>query len=623
MRNGLVVLVCSLALSAGAAMTAAAPAVVVPEQASAESIDALIAGLGDDDYNRRESAAAALKALGPAAVDALLAAAEMHDDLEVSLRARWLVDAIPLQLPHDPPAVAKLLERFKRRDVAERIQGMHRLLRVDDDAGIEPLARVARLETSAAGSRVAAALLAREWQPDEPAWPGLRPRISAGLGTSSRPAARFLAALVRFTGDATGEATAEATADATAEAQAESLAAASAALADLAHPNPDAPSAAGEDIEALAGETQRIFTLCHVQMLLAAERRDEAVAAVRNLLAEHDLADSDPDEIASACVATLTWAVEHGVPEVVDMLVAKEGFVQAHPLVGHAAAFAEQARGNLARAEQFTAEALESTKRKFAERLQAAIMLAKWGCVDWATRAYRSLIDDPATPSAELALASIMYAEFLHDLERDDEAAHCLRRLFDGPGADDEQDGKKRKAAPGPLLEQIGRDPRETRSRMHFFEACAAAQRGDAAARRQAVVQALASHSKDVDALIAAYTLPDNTPEQRAETVARIKAALELIESEIQAVPDDANGYNEYAWLVANTEGDVQKALRYSKLSLVKSFDNSSYLDTLAHCRAAAGDSEGAVRTQLLARRHEPHNRTIQRNLERFQKLAQ
>jgi hypothetical protein len=62
--------------------------------------------------------------------------------------------------------------------------------------------------------------------------------------------------------------------------------------------------------------------------------------------------------------------------------------------------------------------------------------------------------------------------------------------------------------------------------------------------------------------------------------------------------------------------------MRYSKLSLIKSFDNSSYLDTLAHCRAAAGDHAGAIRTQSLALRQEPHNRTIRRNLERFRKAA-
>jgi len=72
---------------------------------------------------------------------------------------------------------------------------------------------------------------------------------------------------------------------------------------------------------------------------------------------------------------------------------------------------------------------------------------------------------------------------------------------------------------------------------------------------------------------------------------------------------------------VANTGGDVGKALRYSKRSLELSFDSPSYLDTLAHCRAAAGDIAGAERTQLLAVRLEPHTVTIRRNLDRFRAI--
>ena len=168
----------------------------------------------------------------------------------------------------------------------------------------------------------------------------------------------------------------------------------------------------------------------------------------------------------------------------------------------------------------------------------------------------------------------------------------------------------------------LGRDQRTVRSRMYFFQSCAARARGELPTARQAVEIALRSYAKDVDALIALYTLPDNTPDQRADAVRRINEALRQIENEIQSVPDDANGYNEYAWLVANTEGDADKATRYSQQSLVKSFDNSSYLDTLAHCRAAAGDLAGAVRWQSLARRHEPHNQTIEKNLERFEAMA-
>ena len=185
---------------------------------------------------------------------------------------------------------------------------------------------------------------------------------------------------------------------------------------------------------------------------------------------------------------------------------------------------------------------------------------------------------------------------------------------------DDDKEGGRREG--GLAQDLLGRDFRSIRSRMHFFEACALLRKGDTAGSRAALDEALRVYPKDVDALIALYTLPDHSPEQRADAVRRVKAALAQLEEEINAVPDDASGYNEYAWLVANTEGDVAKATRFSKVSLLKSFDNASFLDTLAHCHAAAGRPAAAIRVQRLAKRYEPHNRTIQRNLERFEKPA-
>ncbi|RLT03356.1 MAG: hypothetical protein DWI23_05985, partial [Planctomycetota bacterium] len=66
------------------------------DEPTAESLSALIANLGNSDYHKREAAAAAIQAIGPTALDALLTAAEMSDDLEVSMRSRSLVNAIPL-----------------------------------------------------------------------------------------------------------------------------------------------------------------------------------------------------------------------------------------------------------------------------------------------------------------------------------------------------------------------------------------------------------------------------------------------------------------------------------------------------------------------------------------------
>lgn len=592
-------------VAAGLGLGQASGLAAATDTGATDRIAALITALGDEDYHRREAAAAELKSLGPGAIDALLAAAETDGDLEVALRARWLVEAIPLDAPHDPPEVAKLLARFKRREFPERVQAMHRLLRVDGDAGIEPLARVVRLDPSTAGSRVAAALLAREWRDDDPDWPHVRRRIESGLGPSTRPSARFLSSLVAFSG----------TRDQSDRAAA--LATAAEALGDLRSATSDDADAGNfdeQDERVVVGHTGLIFERCHVRMLAAAGRRDAAVTAAAALITASLASIRDPDDDATDCVDAIAWAVEAGLPEAVEAILAERAFATGRPVVNAAIAHAERARGReAAAAARFTATLEPGAKPQFIDRLQAAILLARWGRVDWAVQCYDSLLA-AESGGAEAALAAIMYSEFLHDLGRDREAADCLRRIFP---ADDGNDGRV------PALEQLGRDPRTIRSRMHFFDSCARAAAGDAAGCREALERALAAYPKDVDALIAIYAFPDSTPEQRSDAVRRIRLALARIEEEIQAVPDPANEYNEYAWLVANTEGDLEKAVRYSKLSLVKSFDNSSYLDTLAHCHAAAGRYDVAVRTQRLARRNEPHNRTIQRNLARFEKLAQ
>ncbi|MFM9197588.1 MAG: hypothetical protein ACKOWG_17990, partial [Planctomycetia bacterium] len=504
---------------ATAGLLCAGPKAVVRAggQPAAEEIDALIAGLGADDYAEREAAAAKLNVLGAAAVDPLLAAAELSDDLEIALRARWLVDTIPLETERDPPEVAKLLDQYKRQGFAERVQVLHRLLRVDDDGGIEPLARIVRLDRSAVGSRVAAALLAREWQPDDPAWAGMRDRIAAGLGGSVRPAASFLRSVVSFS-SAADEA-----------ARSQALLEAGDALTQLTEMVPRAAGASHDDTtsETVGEMTLRIFNRCRLQMLITAGSRAEALAEARRLLRESVDPQKDAASAGEAVADTLVWLVERGLPEAVDLLAAdRPELIRDDAVVGYAAALAERARHRDGDADRLAAAAFAKpagTNAEFIDRLQTAMMLVRWGAADWAAREYTLLVEDPRTPAPQYTIGSIMFSEFLHDQERDDEAAVCLRRLLEGR---DDKGGVQRKGDGGEqMLQQFGHDPRSRRSRMHYFESCAAAAKGDAEARRRAIEASVRAYARDVDALIWLYPLPENTPAQTADAVARIRRA--------------------------------------------------------------------------------------------------
>ena len=577
-----------------------------------DRIAELIRQLGDPQYGRRERAAAELDSLGAAAIDQLLTAAEMSDDLEVALRASWLVESIPVDDPGDPLAARSLLQGYKTKPLAERVVTMHWLLRLDDDAGITPLARIARLDRDATASRVAAALLAREWTPGDAFWPGIAERIAMALGNSQRPTARLLDSLVDFS-----------QADSAAERRAaRDTARDLVALLDRSRPADvaTASESLGDDSDSSAAitrdlgrTTQRLFERSLVLMLIETGEVEEARDIIRSVFAEF-LAHGGDDTLqtASNIADTLIWAAAHGLPDVVDDIpIAGHDEVRTHFILKFAQALCERTRGNDTVAEQLARTTFEQHGLSFVDRLRAGILLQKWGAGDWASREYTAVVDDNEAPAQQQVLASVMYAEFLHDRGRDGEAAGVLDRLV---GADA---GER-----VPALRQLDRDPAQTRARADYFRACAAAAAGDTAAQRQDLEAAASGEAPDVDALIALYHLPDNTPEQRQATLDRIQAALARMEEEIQQVPDDPNTYNEYAWLVSNTEGDFAKALRYSERSLRDSFDNASYLNTLAHCHAAAGNLTAAIRTQRLAMRHEPHNRIIRLNLAAFEAQA-
>jgi tetratricopeptide (TPR) repeat protein len=88
--------------------------------------------------------------------------------------------------------------------------------------------------------------------------------------------------------------------------------------------------------------------------------------------------------------------------------------------------------------------------------------------------------------------------------------------------------------------------------------------------------------------------------------------------------PKLATAYNEYAWLVANTTGDFDRALARAQMANEIRPSTAGYLDTLAHCYYAKGDLDSAVATQRRANVLEPNSGAIARQLRFFeQALAQ
>jgi tetratricopeptide (TPR) repeat protein len=142
--------------------------------------------------------------------------------------------------------------------------------------------------------------------------------------------------------------------------------------------------------------------------------------------------------------------------------------------------------------------------------------------------------------------------------------------------------------------------------------------------------KAIAQDPSDADVLIGLYRLPNQTPEQRQSIQEQITEAVHKCRADIEQMPDESNAYNQFAWLVANTEGDFDEAVRMSLRSIeIRRAETTNsgdppnvggYLDTLAHCYYAKRDYANAVRYQTEAVASEPHSQAIARQLAVFRK---
>ena len=118
-----------------------------------------------------------------------------------------------------------------------------------------------------------------------------------------------------------------------------------------------------------------------------------------------------------------------------------------------------------------------------------------------------------------------------------------------------------------------------------------------------------------------------STPEAQPEPAPEPEPTPAPVETKAAPDPRDytdarnklAQRLNDYAWLVGNTEGNVEQALRFSQESLRLRPGTPGYLDTLGRCYYRLGDCENAVKFQRQAVRRDPHSGQLIRQLELFE----
>jgi tetratricopeptide (TPR) repeat protein len=245
------------------------------------------------------------------------------------------------------------------------------------------------------------------------------------------------------------------------------------------------------------------------------------------------------------------------------------------------------------------------------------------GMFRWAEREYRQTIEPLPIDSIPSAMTRVHLASMLAELQRHHDVAEALEPLVDRIEKDEELRRRLR-------LQNF--DDSSARSELEFHRAMALAENGEIESAKPLLRTAFERYPYNVDILIAMYRLDADdawTESVRAilhrqiieiEKDVRTKEMQSKQMGQIQVFEVEvARAYNQYAWLVANTEGDYQKALRYSMTSVEIEPEDAALLDTCARCYFAVGDLDNAVATQRQAVNLMPHSPPMIRQLEEFE----
>ena len=603
-------LTATICLSAAAPAKAAAarngsPASTI-EGSSQQRITALIRQLGDDQYSIRQQSQEELSKFGAEAFDQLVAAQD-DDDIVIGARARMLVHRIRVDWVQDTDSheIKNKLKDYDAANADGRFHAMGELAANGRDRFAGPLpadplrkvafdgqAMLALLILSAPSplsSRVAAT---RAWQ------------ILDNLRGSTRAAARWLRAYVHTHDDP------------------EASLSEWSKLVDeeLAVNEPDAPLA--------ENQIQASLLRYQADLLLGRKHRPQALEVMTKLLARQ----SDDVEALSDFV---DWLVAKEAWELVDATATRfEHTFSANRALLYTLAQAQAVHGDHKAAERYAQQAfdLPSNPDELDARLDVARNLRYRGMFLWSEREYKEIMHSGAVGSEEVLRSGFDLSEMLHDLDRDGDAADVLHKIVDQT---------KRNGELQQRLNELHHSAKTLRARMHFFAACQFAAAHDTKHQIEELDLALESDATDPDSLIAAYHLPDQTPERRKQTADLVHDAAEQCLSDLADQPDQPDLYNQYAWLVSNTEGDLDRALEFSKkavemaegqragisdsagmTNIERLFDlqTAELTDTLAHCYAAKKDFAAAVRAQTRAAELDPHSLQLQRSLLQFRK---
>ena len=533
----LVLVVAGGATAAEAPKPDARPAPKKP--VSAERVNRLVQQLGEKDYYARQRAQDELARLGFEAFDALNAATT-NDDLEIASRAKYLLRLMRVEwtAETDPPEVKTCLHGYEFEDERSRESKMTALAALPDGQGAAALCRLIRFENSARLSKTAAMALLGSQPVAEPANRTVVEIVRKSLNGCKRPAALWLLTWSRLAAEP------------------------NAVMSEWNKLTENERELLGRAPVETNREIVAGLTRFQIALLKKLGKNDEAMSAIRRLV---ELERGNSESLAEL----LDWLIEQKAWKAVDDLALRFGHefaVEPGLLYVLAQAYAEQGPKLKERAEATAGRALQlfpgKQKDDFLRHLLVAQRLRQRGQFAWARREFEYVIEHAGEADTDelRATAQSLLGEMCHDQGQDLDAATALQKLVEALDA-----GKLTEAKLG------RRKANEIRARMNYFFACHWQTKGDKAKQRAYLDKALKADPGDVDVLIAGYRLADQPPEYHARIVALIKKEAATSREQIAEAASReqtaeeaelASLYNQVAWLIGNTEGDFDEALK-------------------------------------------------------------
>lgn len=575
----------------------------------------LIELLGSEQFASRQRAQLELELMGLDAFEALREAFE-HPDQEVAAMARYLINSAKVEwaTENDPPSVRETLRNYDVRPVVNRKEMIDRLSELQAREGWAPLCRIAKFEPNNSLAKYASLQLMnkRKKMTDEDKQVFVE-LVKREFGKSRRTSVEWLQR-----------------------------------LADLftnpqADPKPWFQIAENEHelLDSGSNDTfhETVETLYQWTAILAVDynKREDALRMARGAVR---IVGNDPMGLRDAAY----WVIDHGFPELVQEMNDE-----------NQALFSKMAELMYCLAESYRARKMEPNAAEFADlafknnsvgmlaardprayRYYRAFSLEKRGLFDWSEREYQETLKNSRLLDNVGLAARYFYSDMLHDIGRTEDAGNVWKEILE----ELESIGESYRQQLHAQLDLANlSDPAGVISQAYYYQGQALADKGEIVQAKIKLNYAFDNDPDNADVLIAMYHLEGD--EQWKRTVLqRIRTCADYFQSQMIQKEQDmdiaggplsaatsrtqlATMNNQYAWLISNTEGDLQLALRCSLRSLELQPNTSTYLDTLGRCYYAVGDYENAIKFQRQAVEMEPFAMSMKRQLQLFETALQ